>query len=424
MPKIVTPAEAVKHIKSGDRVYIHSVAAAPQILIDAMVARKDELRQVEIVHLHTECDAKYVEPIYEGIFRLKSFFVGANVRKATQEHRADYIPVFLSEVPLLFRKNIMPLDVALVQISPPDIHGYVSLGVSVDASLAAVETAKLVIAQVNPKMPRTMGDGCIHISNFDYFVEHTSEIPQLPNEPLTEVEMRIGKNVAELVENGAALQMGIGAIPNAVLAALGGHKGLGVHTEMFSDGLIPLVEKGIITGEYKKLNRGKIVSSFVMGSQKLYDFVHENPGVLMMDAGYVNDVATIRKNKKVTSINSAIEIDITGQVCADSIGIKHFSGVGGQMDFIRGASYSEGGKPIIALSSVTNKGLSKIVPTLKEGAGVVTTRANVHYIATEYGVANLFGKSLKERTRLMIDIAHPDHKGFLEKAAWERFGKI
>lgn len=424
MAKTVTASEALACVKPGDRIFIHSVAAAPQVLIDALVARSNELSKVEIVHLHTECDAKYVEPQYEGIFRLKSFFVGANVRKATQEHRADYIPVFLSEIPLFFRKGILPIDVALVQISPPDAHGYVSLGVSVDATLAAVQTAKIVIAQVNPKMPRTIGDGCMHLSHFDFLVEHTSDLPQIHDIPLSAEELRIGQHVAGLVEDGATLQMGIGAIPNAVLAALGNHKDLGVHTEMFSDGLLPLIESGVVTGARKKLDREKIVATFVMGSQKMYDFVDNNPGVLMMDVAYVNDVATIRKNPKVTAINSAIEIDFTGQVCADSIGTKHFSGVGGQMDFIRGASYSDGGKPIIAMTSATAKGVSKIVPVLKEGAGVVTTRANVHYIVTEYGVAHLFGKSLKERTRAMIDIAHPDHREALTEAAFGRFGKI
>ncbi|MEQ9298602.1 MAG: acetyl-CoA hydrolase/transferase C-terminal domain-containing protein [Cyclobacteriaceae bacterium] len=419
-----TAAEAVKTIKSGDKVFIHSVAAAPQILIDAMVARSGELKDVEIYHLHTEATAPYVEPQYEGIFRLKSFFVGANVRKATQEHRADYIPVFLSEVPKLMREGIIPVDVALVHVSPPDAHGYCSLGVSVDATIAAIEQAKTVIAQVNPRMPRTQGDGCMHIKHFDILVDHESPIPETQIPEITDIEREIGKNVAGLVEDGATLQMGIGGIPNAVLAALTGHRKLGVHTEMFSDGLIPLIESGVITNEKKKLNREKTVSSFVMGTQRLYDYIDDNPGVLMMDVAYVNDVANIRKNPKVTAINSAIEIDLTGQVCSDSIGKKHFSGVGGQIDFIRGASYSKGGKPIIAISSTTPRGVSKITPYLKEGAGVVTTRANIHYVVTEYGVANLYGRSLKERTRMLIDIAHPDHRAALEEAAFERFGKV
>ena len=424
MAKIVTAAEALSLVKSGDRVFIHSVAASPQILIDALVDRSDELKDVEIIHLHTESDAKYVEPQYEGIFRCKSFFVGANVRKATQEHRADYIPVFLSEVPHLLRNDVLPVDVSLVQISPPDSHGYCSLGVSVDATLAAIEKASIVIAQVNPRMPKTLGNGCVHRSHFDYFVEHESEIPTIEPAPLTEDEVQIGQHIAGMVEDGATLQMGIGNIPNAVLASLTNHKRLGVHTEMFSDGIMPLVKAGVITGEEKKLQKEKIVSSFVMGSHALYEFIHENPGVLMMDVAYVNDVSIIRQNPKVTSINSAIEIDLTGQVCADSIGMKHFSGVGGQIDFIRGASYSEGGKPIIAMTSSTKRGESKIVPYLKQGAGVVTTRANVHFIVTEHGVVNLYGKSLKERAKLMIDLAHPDHREALEKAAFDRFGSV
>ena len=424
MSKLVTAEEALSVVKSGHRIFIHSVAAFPQILVDALVRRKDDLNAVEIVHLHTEGNAVYTQPEYAGHFRLKSFFVGGNVRKATQEHRADYIPVFLSEVPLLIRNRVLPIDVALVQISPPDAHGYCSLGVSVDASLAAVEEADIVIAQINPNMPRTLGDGCLHISRFDYLVEHESPIPEVETGPLTAEEIQIGKHIAGLVEDGATLQMGIGNIPNAVLAQLGNHKRLGIHTEMFSDGVIPLVKKGVITGEEKKTDHGKIVASFIMGSNDLYEFVDNNPGVLMMDCAYVNDVATIRKNPKVTSINSAIEIDYTGQVCADSIGTKHFSGVGGQMDFIRGASYSKGGKPIIAMTSQTNKGLSKIVPTLKDGAGVVTTRANVHWIVTEFGAVNLFGKSLKERARALIGIAHPSAKEELERAAFERFGRI
>jgi acyl-CoA hydrolase len=416
-----TADEAVKVIKPGNRVFIHSVAAAPKILIDAMVKRSSELHDVEIMHLHTEGEAPYVKPEYEGIFCLHSLFVGANARKATQEGYADYIPIFLSETPRLFRKNILPIDVALVQVSPPDRYGFCSLGVSVDTTLSAVETAKIVIAQINPKMPRSFGDGLIHINKFNFIVEHESPIYECEVPPVSETEQKIANYIAELVEDGATLQMGIGGIPNAVLAALKDHKRLGVHTEMFSDGLISLVETGVVTGEEKKLNKGKIVSTFVMGTKITYDFLDQNPLVEMLDVGYVNDVHNIRQNPKVTSINSAIEIDITGQVCADSIGTKHFSGVGGQIDFMRAASYSEGGKPIIALSSKTSKGESKIVPFLKQGAGVVTTRANVHHIVTEYGRIDLYGKSLKQRAKLLTTIAHPDHRETLEKATYERF---
>jgi acyl-CoA hydrolase len=422
MAKYTTAEEAVKVIKSNDRVFIHSVAMAPEILINAMVARSNELKNVTIVHLHTEAPAPYTEAQYEGIFNLDSFFLGKNARKATQEGRADYIPVFLSEIPKLIRKNIVPIDVALMQVSPPDKHGYVSLGSSVDASLAAVQKAKIVIAQVNPRVPRSLGDACVHQSRFDIFVEKETELHQAPaSRFISETDQKIGEHVASLVEDGATLQMGIGSIPDAVLANLGNHKRLGVHTEMFSDGLIPLVEKGVVTNEEKKVYRDHIVASFVMGTTKTYEFLDDNPRVAMMDCGFVNNVRIIRQNPKVTAINSALEIDITGQVCADSIGTSHYSGVGGQIDFIRGAGYSDGGKPIIALASATAKGISKIAPTLKLGAGVVSTRANVHYVVTEYGIAYLYGQPMKERARRLIKIAHPDHREALEKAAFERW---
>ncbi|MFW6226784.1 MAG: acetyl-CoA hydrolase/transferase family protein [Bacteroidota bacterium] len=418
----VTAEEAVKVIKSGDRIFIHSVACAPHHLINAMVGRADELHRCEVVHLHTEGGAPYTRPEYKESFELHSFFVGHNAREATQAGRADYIPVFLSEVPRLIRKNIVPIDVALVQVSVPDKHGYCSLGGSVDATLAAVQSANIVIAQVNKNMPRALGDALIPISNLDYFVEHDSPIIEATFPEPDAAEMQIGRNIAELVEDGATLQMGIGAIPNAVLASLTSHKRLGVHTEMFSDGLLPLIESGVVTNEEKVLDPHKIVAAFVMGTKKLYDFLDDNTCVSMMDVAYVNDVANIRRNPKVTAINSAIEIDLTGQVCADSIGTKHFSGVGGQIDFIRGASYSEGGKPIIAITSRTKKGISKIAPTLKLGAGVVSTRANVHYIVTEYGAAYLYGKTLKQRAVELTKIAHPDDREMLEKATFERFG--
>lgn len=327
--------------------------------------------------------------------------------------------MFLGDVHILFRRNILPIDVALIQVSPPDQHGFCSLGVSIDITLPAIETAKKIIAQVNPNVPRTHGDGIIHKSRIDAFVEGNSPIYSIePTEP-NETDIKIGAHVAGLVEDGATLQMGIGAIPNVVLSNLGNHKNLGIHTEMFSDGVLPLYESGVITGKEKQIKAGKIVTCFAMGSQKLYDFVNENPVVHFKEAGYTNDTAIIRRNPKVTAINSAIEIDLTGQVCADTIGSYQYSGVGGQMDFIRGASLSEGGKPIFALASQTKKGLSKIVPQLKVGAGVTTTRAHVHYIATEFGVVNLFAKSLRERAKLLISIAHPDHQEELEKQARE-----
>ncbi len=414
-------AEAVKVIKSGDTVFIHGVAQAPQLLIDAMVARSPELENVRIVHIHHEAEAPYVNPEYEGIFRCESFFVGANVRKATMEGLADYIPVFLSEIPGLMRKGIVNIDVALMNVSPPDKHGFVSLGSSVDVAVAAVQSAKHVIAQVNSKVPRVFVDGSMHMRHFDTFVEHDSDIIVVPVPQPTQTEDKIADYVASLVDDGATMQMGIGGIPNAVLTKLENHKNLGVHTEMFSDGVIPLVEKGVINNSAKRVVPGQIVSSFTMGSQKVYDFLHDNPQIAMMDCSFVNDVRIIRRNPKVTAINSAIEIDLTGQVCADSIGTKHYSGVGGQIDFIRGASYSRGGKPIIAISSQTGKGISKIVPTLKQGAGVVSTRANVHYVITEFGIAYLYGQSMKERARRMIKIAHPDQREGLEKAAHERW---
>ncbi len=421
MLRFVDASEAASCIQSGHRVFVHTAAAAPQRLVEAMTARASEVRGVEVVHLHTEGEAPYADPALAESFRTNSLFVGANVRGAVADGEADYIPVFLSEVPALFRRRILPLDVALIQVSPPDRHGFCSLGVSVDASHAAVEAAAHVVAQVNPHMPRTHGDGLLHVDRIDCAVAVEDPLPEIPPAPLTDVERAIGRHCAGLVEDGATLQMGIGAIPDAVLAALGGHRDLGVHTEMFSDGIIELVEKGVINGRWKRKHPGKVVGSFLLGTRRLYDFVDDNPQVALLDAAYVNDTRVIRQNPKVTALNSAIEVDLTGQVCADSIGTRLYSGVGGQMDFIRGASLSEGGKPIIALPSATRRGEPRIVPYLKEGAGVVTTRAHVHYVVTEYGIANLYGKNLRQRARALIDIAHPDHREALEKAAYERF---
>lgn len=422
--QLTSAAEAVSSVQSGDRVFVHTASANPQSLVTALTDRAPALSDVEIVHLHTEGVAPYADEQYADTFHTRSLFVGANVRKAVNQGTADYVPVFLSEVPALFRRNLLPLDVALLQVSPPDKHGYCSLGVSVDVSHAALEAASTVIVQINPKMPRTHGDGLIHVDEIDHGVEVDTPIPEAPRPKLTDVERAIGQNCADLVDNGATLQMGIGAIPDAVLAALENHERLGIHTEMFSDGVIDLVEAGVITGEEKTVHPGKIVSSFAMGTRRLYDFMDDNPLVAMLDVAYVNDTATIRRNPKVTAINSAIEVDLTGQVCADSIGTYQISGVGGQMDFIRGASLSEGGKPIIALPSSTRKGISRIVPQLKEGAGVVTTRAHVHYVVTEYGVANLYGKSLRERAEALIDIAHPDHREALQEKASSRFNTV
>lgn len=408
--KYCSAEEAVKVVKSGDRVFVHSVSMAPQQLINALTNRADELRDVEMIHLHIEGNAPYADIKYAKSFHVNSLFIGSNVRKTIAAGNGSYTPVFLSEVPNLFRQNILPIDVALMQVSPPDQHGYCSLGTSVDGSLAAAQTAKHVIALVNPQVPRTHGDGLIHLSKFHSLVEVNTPLPAVNLPTPTEIEMAIGKNVASLIEDGSCLQMGIGAIPNAALSQMHHLKDLGIHTEMFSDGILDLVEKGIINGSKKRIHPGKIVSGFVMGSQRLYDFIDDNPLVNMLDIAYVNDTAVIRKNDKAVSINSAVEIDLTGQVCADSIGTKLYSGVGGQMDFIRGSMLSKGGKPIIALPSVTRRGESRIVPFLKPGAGVVTTRAHVRYIVTEYGIADLYGKTIKQRAAALASIAHPDHR--------------
>ena len=421
---LTTPEQAVSAIQSGNRVFIHSVAQTPHVLIDAMVARANELRDVEVCHIHTEGPLPYLEKKYQKSFRPNSFFIGANMRKQLNQGIGDYVPVFLSEVPLLFRRNILPIDVALIQVSPPDAHGYCSLGPSVDVSLAAIRSAKYVIAQINPRVPRTHGDGLIPVSMLHAAIEVDEPLYEVPPGDISAEDRKIGQYVASLVEDGATLQLGIGGIPNATLAELIHHKGLGVHTEMFSDGVIDLVERGVITGEHKTVLPYRIVSAFVMGSQRVYDFIDDNPGVAMKQASYTNDTAIIRRNPKVTAINSAIEIDLTGQVCADTIGTYQYSGVGGQMDFVRGATLSEGGKPIIALPSATSKGLSKIVPFLKEGAGVTTTRAHVHYIVTEFGIADLYGQNLRQRARALINIAHPDHQEELERQAFVRFGTV
>lgn len=421
--KITSAAEAVSLVKTGNRVFFQGAAMTPNVLIEALCDRYSEIKDVEIFHIHTEGPARYTSAPYRDSFRVNSCFASGNVREAVNSSYGAYIPIFLSEIHLLFRRNILPLDVAFIQVSPPDKHGYCSLGVSVDITLPAIQTAKKVIAQINPNVPRTHGDGIIHISRIDAATETNNPIHSPGITAPSEVEQQIGKHVAELIEDGATLQMGIGGIPNVVLTNLMDHQRLGIHTEMFSDGILPLIEKGIITGEEKEIKTGKIVTCFALGSPKLYDFIDDNPIVHFKEAAYTNDTAIIRQNPRVTAINSAIEIDLTGQVCADTIGKYQYSGVGGQMDFIRGAALSEGGKAIIAMPSVTNKGISKIVSTLKEGAGVTTTRAHVHYIATEYGVVDLYGKNLKQRAKALISIAHPHHREELEKEAFLRMNK-
>ncbi len=415
----ISAADAVKVIKSGDRIYIQAAAAAPKSLINAMTERFNELKNVEVCHLHTEGDAPYANLIYKDSFCVNSFFVGGNVRATLKNGNGSYTPVFLSELPLLFKRNIIPIDVALIQVSPPDKHGYCSLGVSVEATLAAISNAKHVIAQINRFMPRTHGDGIIHISELDTFVEDHIGLTELKIPELTPEAQKIGDYIAELIEDRSTLQLGIGAIPNAVLQRLHNHKDLGLHTEMLSDGVIDLILEDVINSNYKKVNPGRALATFALGTRRLYDYIDDNPFVEMRAADYVNDVSIIKQNPKMISINSAIEVDLTGQVCADSIGKHIYSGVGGQMDFIRGAMLSEGGKAIIALPSTTKKGESRIVPFLKQGAGVVTTRAHVQYIITEFGVANLYGKTIQQRVKALINIAHPKHQESIERTYFE-----
>lgn len=424
MSKYVSAQEAVKIVKSNDRVYIQAAAAAPTILTKALSERASELRNVEVCHLHTEGEAAYANPALSESFHVNSFFIGKNVRHTLAAGNGSYTPVFLSELPYLFRRKVVPLDVVFIHVSPPDIHGYCSLGVSVEATLAAIESAKTVVAQVNPKMPRTFGDGIIHVSEINYLVEVDVPIYAHEMEEISPLEDKIGTYIASLIEDESTLQMGIGSIPNAALTKLTNHKNLGLHTEMFSDGVIDLIEKDVINCNYKGTNRGRALATFLLGSQRLYDFVNDNPFIEMKESSYVNDTSKIRKNPKMIAINSAIEVDVTGQVCADSIGARMYSGVGGQMDFIRGASLSEGGKAIIALPSITKNGESRIVPYLKQGAGVVTTRSHVQYIITENGIANLYGKTLKQRAVEMVKIAHPNHQEWIEKTYFEMINCI
>ncbi|WP_298365290.1 acetyl-CoA hydrolase/transferase C-terminal domain-containing protein [uncultured Lutibacter sp.] len=419
MYKSVTAEEAVKVIKSNDRVYIQAAAAAPQVLINAMSARHEELRNVEVCHLHIEGETPYADPKYRDSFHVNSLFIGKNVRHTIKAGNGSYTPVFLSEVPNLFKRNVLPVDVALIQVSTPDKHGYCSLGVSVEAILAVITNAKHVIAQINDKMPRVHGEGLIHISELDTFVEESAPIHEFHISEPTKIESKIGDYIAQLIDDRSTLQMGIGSIPNAVLSRLGNHKDLGLHTEMFSDGVIDLILKDVINGNYKGVNAGRALTTFLGGSKRLYEYVDDNPFIEMRSCDYTNNVVNIRQNPKMVAINSAIQVDLTGQVCADSIGASMYSGVGGQMDFIRGASLSEGGKAIIALPSVTNNGISRIVPFLNKGAGVVTTRAHVEYIVTEYGVANLYGKTISQRVTELIKIAHPNHQEKIEREYFE-----
>jgi len=420
--KYTTAEAAVRQVQSGDRVFIHGSAATPVCLVKALQARYNELYRVELISITTLGDVDFDNPLYKGAFFYNSLFVSACTRNVVNSLDGDYVPVFLSQIPQLFKRNILPIDVALIQVSPPDEHGYCSLGTSVDVARAAVDVARHVIAQVNPRMPRTHGDGFLHVRDIDALVWQEAELPETDYSDKSNIIVeRIGEHIASMIENGATLQLGIGNIPDQVLKNLTGHKDLGLHTEMLSDGVIPLIESGVINNRRKKLNPGFSVTSFINGTRRLFDFVDDNPEIRVMDIEYVNDTSIIRQNPKATAINSAIEIDLTGQVCADSMGTYQYSGIGGQMDFIRGASLSDHGLPIIALPSVTSKGISRIVPFLKEGAGVVTTRGHVHWIVTEYGKVDLFGKNLKQRAHALISIAHPDHREHLEREFYERY---
>jgi len=431
-----TPDEAVQQIHSGDYLYWPCVAAAPELLIQAMVRRADrgELSGIHISHFYTEGYADYVLPQYKDIFQLNSFFVGANVRKATQSGQADYIPCSLSECPRYITSGTLGSDVVMLTVSEADPQGRVSLGTSVDYMPEAIARARVVLAQVNSHMPYTYGDALLQLTPGGptgtaiaidgrevpaLFVRHDQPLAEAGRAPLTDTDIAIGRHAAALIPDGATLQIGIGNIPTAVLAQLGDHKDLGVHSEMFTDDVIPLVEKGVINGRLKKTDPGKLVAMFLKGNQPLYDFVDHNPQVLMKDVGYTNSPMVIAQNPRVVALNSAIEIDLTGQVCSDSIGSRIFSGSGGQLDFILGATYSQGGIPIIAMPSVTAKGRSKIVPTLAPGAGVVTPRTLTQWVVTEHGAVNLYGRSLRERARLLISIADPASREELERAVWE-----
>jgi acyl-CoA hydrolase len=416
--RIVSAAEAVGGIRSGDQIYVHCAAAAPSVLLDALVERAHELHDVGVIHLHIEGPGPHLAPEMAGHFRHRALFIGANARDAVNEGRADYVPVFLSDVPELFASGVLPLDATLINVSPPDAHGFCSLGTSVDAAHAAIRAARTVIVQFNRAMPRTLGESFIHVNDIDLAVEVNLPPYEHGSGTVGDVERRIGQYVAELIPNGATLQLGIGAIPAATALALDSHRDLGIHTEMFTDPVVDLVEKGIVNGARKERNRGKIVTAFLMGSKRLYEFVDDNPMVEMRSVDFTNDTHVIRSFTAMTAINSAIEVDLSGQVVADSIGSRIYSGVGGQMDFVRGAALAPDGRAIIALPSTAVGGsVSRIVPSLAPGAGVVTTRAHVRTVVTEWGVAELFGRSLRERAVALIGIAHPDHRDVLRAAA-------
>ena len=422
MVQYVSAEEAVSMIQSGNRIFSHGSACTPNLLIDELARQSSRLKGVEFVSITQQGNVEAAKPQYKDSFYINSLFVSTPVRDAVNSDRGDFVPVFLSEIPTLFKKGLLPIDVAMITVSPPDQHGYCTLGTSVDVARSAVDTAKIIIAQVNPRMPRTHGDGMIHYSKIHKMVWHEEELLTVDyGAKVGEEELLIGKNVAELIDDRSTLQMGIGTIPDAVLKCLHNHKDLGVHTEMISDGIVDLVVNDVINNKYKGTHSNRTITSFAFGTRKLYDYIDDNPSFAFMDVEHVNYPINIMKNKNMVAINSAIEIDLTGQVCADSIGTFQFSGIGGQMDFMRGAALSDGGKPIIAISSRTKKGVPRIVPFLKPGAGVVTTRGHIHYVVTEFGTAYLYGKSLRQRAKALIDISHPDDREMLEKSTFERF---
>jgi 4-hydroxybutyrate CoA-transferase len=421
--RIVTAEEAVSGIESGDQVFMQGAAATPSVLLDALVARAPELEDVKIVHMHIEGPGPHLAPEMAGHFCHRALFMGPNARKAVNEGRAEFIPVFLSEIPLLFERGVLPLDACLINVSPPDEHGFCSLGTSVDCVMTAVRMGKTIIAQLNKSMPRTLGDSFVHVNDIDLGVEVDVPPYEHADPEIGDVERRIGEFVADLVQDEAVLQMGIGAIPSAVGLFLDDKKDLGIHTEMFTDVLVDLVERGVVTCQRKDVDCGKIVACFMMGTKRLYKFVDDNPMVEMHQVDYTNDTSIIRKQRRMTAINSAIEVDLTGQVCADSIGHRMYSGVGGQMDFVRGAALAEEGRPIIAMPSTAGDGkVSRVTIALKEGAGVTTTRSHVRYIVTEYGVADLFGQSFRERAKRLIAIAHPNFRDELTSYARKVYG--
>jgi len=420
--KTVSAEEAVRAIRSGNRVFLTGNASVPQRVMGALVARARELTDVEIVQVLTIGNADYVSPEMEGHLRVNTLFISDNVRQAVNEGRADFTPCFLSEIPGLFKNGFLPLDVALVHVSPPDEHGFCSFGVEVGVTKTAAQSARIVIAEVNPNMPRTLGDAFIHVSKITYAVPVDYELPETPMGDPSELATRIARHIASLIPDGATLQMGIGGIPDAVLRELVSHKHLGVHSELFSDGVVDLVERGVIDGERKTLHPGKITAGFMLGTKRLYSFVNDNPVIELHPTEYINDPFVIAQNDRMVAINSAIEIDLTGQVCSDSIGPRLYSGVGGQVDFIYGASRSNGGLPIIALPAtalIKGEAISKIVPMIRQGAGVVTTRNHVRFVVTEYGIADLYAKTLRQRANALIGVAAPEFREYLERQARE-----